>query len=170
MKLRDYVSVNICDIIILHMKYLGVDYGKKKIGIAKSNFDGTIAFPESIIAPDAQNKHIDSILDICKKEEITNIVIGHSIDFDGKDNAIEADITAFIEKVLQANPTIAIHRFDERMSTSGAQAMLRHTFQKNTGEKHKGANAKKVRAHTKDDDAKVAAYILQGFLDKNGRI
>jgi putative Holliday junction resolvase len=152
------------------MKYLGVDYGTKKIGISKSNESGTIAFPVSIIAPDAKNTHIDTILDICKKEEITNIVIGHSIDFDGKDNAIEKDIAIFIERLLEKNSTFVIHRFDERMSTSGSQALLRHSFQKQTGEKHKSAHAKKVRAHTKDDDAKVAAYILQGFLDMHARI
>jgi putative Holliday junction resolvase len=152
------------------MKYLGVDYGTKKIGISKSNESGTIAFPVSIIAPDTKNTHIDTILDMCKQEEITNIVIGHSIDFDGKDNAIEKDIAMFIEKLLQADSTLAIHRFDERMSTSGAQAVLRHSFQKKTGEKHTSAHAKKVRAHTKDDDAKVAAYILQGFLDMQGRV
>ena len=149
------------------MKYLGIDYGKKKIGIAKSNDEGTIAFPEQIIAPKTDNSHIQTILSLCETENIGHVVIGYSIDLDGKKNAIEKDIEEFI---LHLGGNLTIHRFDERMSTSGAQAMLRHSFQKKTQDKHKAKNAKQVRNHTKDDDAKVAAYILQGFLDMQERV
>lgn len=152
------------------MKYLGVDYGKKKIGVAKSNEEGTIAFPVCIVNPDAKLTHIHTILDICDTEKINDIVIGHSIDFTGKNNPIEKDIEVFIEHLAIRGLPLIIHRFDERMSTSGAQALLRHSFQKKTGEKHKASHAKKVREHTKDDDAQVAAYILQGFLDKQERM
>jgi len=152
------------------MKYLGVDYGKKKIGIAKSNENGTIAFPLCIIAPDGKHTHIKKVLEICDAEQINDIVIGHSIDFTGKDNPIEKDIAEFIEHLAIRGLPLIVHRFDERMSTSGAQAMLRNTFQKQTGEKHAKAHAKKVREHTKDDDAQVAAYILQGFLDMQGNL
>lgn len=149
------------------MKYLGIDYGKKKIGIAKSNDEGTIAFPDQILTPNSDNSHVQAILDLCEKESIGHIVIGYSIDLDGSKNAIEKDIEEFIPKL---GGTFTVHRFDERMSTSGAQAMLRHTFQKKTQDKYKSKNAKQVRDHTKDDDAKVAAYILQGFLDMHERV
>lgn len=149
------------------MKYLGIDYGKKKIGIAKSNDEGTIAFPDQIISPKSDYSHVKTILDLCEKENIAHIVIGYSIDLDGKKNPIEKDIEEFI---LHLGGNFTIHRFDERMSTSGAQAMLRHSFQKKTQDKHKSKNAKQVRDHTKDDDAKVAAYILQGFLDMQERV
>jgi putative holliday junction resolvase len=153
------------------MKYLGVDYGKKKIGIATSNEQGTISFPQCIVVPDAKHHtHINTILELCDKEKINDIVIGHSVDYTGKDNPIEKQIAEFITHLSIRGLPLIIHRFDERMSTSGTQAMLRHTFQKNTGEKHKKANAKKVREHTKDDDAQVAAYILQGFLDMQGNL
>ncbi|MES2622797.1 MAG: Holliday junction resolvase RuvX [Patescibacteria group bacterium] len=146
------------------MKYLGIDYGKKKIGIAKSDDAGSIAFPDSIVSPETA---VQTILDLCNKENIQHIVIGYSIDLDGQKNAIEKDIEEFISKL---GHEFTIHRFDERMTTSGAQAMLRHSFQKQTQDKHKAKNAKKVRDHTKDDDAKVAAYMLQGFLDMQQRV
>ncbi len=149
------------------MKYLGIDYGKKKIGVAKSNDEGSIAFPDQIITPKEDNSHVQAILELCEKENIAHVVIGHSIDLDGKKNAIENDIEEFI---LHLGGNVTIHRFDERMTTSGAQANLRHSFQKKTQEKYKSKNAKQVRDHTKDDDAKVAAYILQGFLDMQERV
>ena len=111
------------------MKYLGIDYGKKKIGIAKSNDEGTIAFPDQIITPNSDNSHVQAILDLCEKENIAHVVIGYSIDLDGKKNAIEKDIEQFI---LLLGGNLTIHRVDERMTTSGAQANLRHTFQKKT--------------------------------------
>ena len=149
------------------MKYLGIDYGKKKIGIAKSNDEGTIAFPDQIIIPKADNSHIQTIIALCEKENIGHVVVGYSIDFEGKKNAIEKDIEEFIPLL---GGTLTIHRFDERMSTSGVQAHVRHSIQKKTQQKHKAKNAKQVREHTKDDDAKVAAYILQGFLDMQERV
>jgi putative Holliday junction resolvase len=146
------------------MKYLGVDYGSKKIGLAKSDEGNTFAFP-IIILPN-NNTTIEEINKICQKEGITDIVIGKSVDFEGKNNNIEKEIIPFIEKLQN----YTIHRFDERMTTSGTQALLRHSFQKDVNPKNFSKHAKRVREHTKDDDAKVAAYMLQGFLDKKGRV
>lgn len=147
------------------MKYLGIDYGSKKIGIAKSDEAGSFAFPYSIIENKKNMSHLTDILDICQKENINDIVLGKSLDYDGKDNPIEEEISIFIEKFME-NSGISIHRFDERMTTSGAAAMLRHSFQKTNSSE----NAKVIREHTKDDDAKVAAYMLQGFLDMKAGI
>ncbi len=160
----DYVSTNSYDTIRLYMKYLGVDYGTKKIGLAKSDEQNVFAFP-LIILPNNSNV-FSEIEQICQKEHITDIVIGKSVDLDGKDNKVEKDITPFIEKLQN----YTIHRFDERMTTSGAQALLRYSFQKDVNPKNFSKKAKQVREHTKNDDAKVAAYMLQGFLDKNSRV
>lgn len=142
------------------MKYLGVDYGSKKIGIAKSDEAGSFAFPYSIIENKKNMSHVTEILEICQKENINDVVLGKSTDYGSKDNPIEQEISLFIEKFME-NSGLAIHRFDERMTTSGTTAILRHSFQKTNSSE----NAKVIREHTKNDDAKVAAYMLQGFLD-----
>lgn len=151
------------------MKYLGIDYGTKKIGIAKSDEAGVFAFPHSIISPKSDMSHVQDIVNICVKEGIHDVVIGKSIDLQGADNPIERLITQFIE-AIQAVSDIQVHRYDERMSTAGAQALLRSTFVQSANTKQTAANAKAVRNHSKDDDAKVAAYILQGFLDMHRRL
>ena len=56
------------------------------------------------------------------------------------------------------------------MTTSGVNSLLRSSFTQTANSKHNAAQAKAVREHTKDDDAKVAAYMLQGFLDMKTRI
>ncbi len=151
------------------MKYLGIDYGSKKIGVATSDEGGSFAFPHSIVQGDKALIVAQQVMDICQKEGIDNIVIGKSIDLDGKENKIEKDIEAFIT-ALTGMWTGTVHRFDERMTTSGAQALLRSTFVHSANSKHSARNAKMVREHTKDDDAKVAAYLLQGYLDMHKRV
>ena len=152
------------------MKYLGVDYGQKKIGIAVSDDTGSMAFPREIILTDkATSSHIKSIQDLCKSEGITEIVIGKSVDYDNKDNGIEKHIDEFI-KILNPDNIYTIHRIDERLSTSLISAENRFHFQKNQTQKNFSKNAKSVRDNSRDDDAKVAAVILQSFLDSKPKI
>ncbi len=149
------------------MKYLGLDYGAKKIGIAISDERLSMAFPRDIIIND--QKHIEYINHLCDQEEIKDIVIGKSIDFDKKDNSIEKNINAFI-KILNKDKKYTIHRMDERMTTSLIATETRHLFQKKQTFKNFSKNAKAVRNNTKDDDAKVAALILQNFLDSKSKL
>jgi putative Holliday junction resolvase len=149
------------------MKYLGVDYGSKKIGIAISDDRASFAFPKDIIPND--EKHIEFIQHLCDQEEIKDIVIGKSIDYDKKDNSVEKHITAFI-KVLNKDKKYKIHRIDERMTTSLLSSENRHHFQKKQNSKTFSKNAKSVRESSKNDDAKVAAIILQNFLDSKPKV
>ncbi|MBC7981613.1 Holliday junction resolvase RuvX [Candidatus Parcubacteria bacterium] len=149
------------------MKYLGLDYGTKKIGIAISDDRASLAFPRDIIIND--KSHIEYINHLCDQEEIKDIVIGKSIDFNGKDNSIEKHIAEFI-KILNKDKKYVIHRLDERMTTSLIATEARHSFQKKQTSKNFSKNAKSVRDNTKDDDAKVAALILQNFLDSKPKL
>ncbi len=152
------------------MKYLGVDYGQKKIGIAVSDIDGNMAFPREIIKNDSlENKHIKYINDLCNKEGIRDIVIGKSIDFEGKDNKIESKVLEFIN-ILNRDNKYTIHRIDERFTTSLIASENRFHFQKIQNSKNFSKNAKSVRDNSKDDDAKVATIILQNFLDSKTKI
>ncbi len=152
------------------MKYLGVDYGQKKIGIAISDDEGSIAFPRDIILLDnIDNKHIRYIETLCEKEGVKDIVIGKSVDYQNKDNAIEKYIKSFID-ILNKENKYVIHRIDERMTTGLINSENRFNFQKKQNQKNFSKNAKSVRDNTKEDDAKVAALILQNFLDSRAKL
>src|SRR5579885_855416 len=76
------------------MRYLGIDYGTKRIGVAVSDENATLAFPKEILENDKDIfKKIEKIL---KEENITEIVVGESVDFSGKLNALSARIDVFI--------------------------------------------------------------------------
>ncbi|MEO5646694.1 MAG: Holliday junction resolvase RuvX [Candidatus Paceibacterota bacterium] len=122
------------------MKYLGIDYGTKRIGIALSDESGQFAFPKSIVAPD---KAIAEIAGICQQESVTAIVIGKSIASNGMDNEIVPIVEKFKEK-LAGVTGLPVHFQQESFSTMEA-----HRYQ--------------TKAGSRDDSA--AAIILQRYLD-----
>jgi putative Holliday junction resolvase len=79
------------------MKYMGIDYGTKRIGIAVSDDGGTIAFPRVILGNSP--RLFEEILDIVRTESIDGIVVGKSIDTHGERNAIMDDIDVFVEEL-----------------------------------------------------------------------
>ena len=71
------------------MRYLGVDYGSKKIGLALSDEGGTMGFPHTIISNTP--RLIDELCALIAKENIGAVVIGESRNLAGGDNAIVKD-------------------------------------------------------------------------------
>ena len=75
------------------MKYLCIDYGKKKVGIATSDDGGEMAFPCMVIE---NNKTLlVEIKQLCKELKIDAIVMGESLDQSGKPNPIAKEARAF---------------------------------------------------------------------------
>lgn len=144
------------------MKYLGIDYGSKRVGIAVSDGSGTLAFPKMVLPRDA--KLIDEIQKICAEEEIGEMVIGESLDYKGQPNAIMKDILIF-KTALLGKIGLPVH-FEPEFMTS-------HEVSKNKNIMHNIANEREDgRAGRKSEkkesvDASAAALILQNFLDKN---
>ena len=89
------------------MKFLGIDYGTKRIGLAISDENGTLAFPKEIVLNDANT--LARLGEIIKQENIKEIVMGESVDFSGKLNALSARIEVFILE-LQEKFGLQIHK------------------------------------------------------------
>ena len=88
-------------------RFLGIDYGTKRIGIAISDENGRLAFPKEILENGADT--FKRIGEIIKKEKIDEIVVGESVDFKGKLNALSARIEVFILE-LQEKFNLPIHK------------------------------------------------------------
>ena len=92
------------------MRYLGIDYGTKKIGLALSNESGSMAFPYSVVA---QSAHLVSdIVSLIALEQVDALVVGKSRSLSGEDNALERDIEVFLSE-LGARVTLPVHRESE---------------------------------------------------------
>jgi len=128
------------------MTYLGIDYGSKYIGLAKSDEAGVLAFPLEVILNNS--KALDAILVICKNKRVHTIIIGDSVDQFGVQNKITEKITEFVNN-LKKNTGLEIKYEKEGFTSSHA----RH-----------GGSEQKGRI-----DASAAALILQRFLDRSSK-
>ena len=124
------------------MKYLGIDYGTKRIGIAVSDEEGAFAFPKEIL--ESTPAAAGAIAQLVQDEAISTIVVGYSLASNGQENAIASAVETFIAK-LKGATSIPIVLEREDFSTVEA-----HRYQTSAG--------------PRDDSA--AAIILQRFLDK----
>lgn len=136
------------------MRYLGIDYGAKRVGLALSDDGGTMAFPYKIIANNLEL--VDAIHNICGKEEVTAIVLGESTDLSGKPNKIMGNIEEF-KRNLETELELPISFEKEFMTSIFARG--------NDGKKENNARKDKKGESKKIDDS-AAALILQRFLDR----
>jgi len=118
------------------MKYLGIDFGKRKIGLAIA--EGILAEPLKIVEFSNCELEIDKL---CREEKIEKIIIGVS---EGQSEVMAKD---FGEK-LKAITNLPIEYFDETLTTYDALAKM-----------------KEAKSKRQDEDAISAAIILQNYLD-----
>lgn len=137
------------------MKYLGIDYGTKRIGLAVSDDDGRVAFPNAVIPVSPSST--DQIAEIIKKEGIQKVVIGESKDFFMNENKIMNDVHKFSDALFAKVPVEMI--FHTELFTSSQIATEDH-FANTPREQN-------VRGEKKSEniDARSASLILQGYLD-----
>lgn len=124
------------------MKYIGIDFGTKRIGLAVSDETGSFAFPKGIIP--FNEKTIDTICALVKEQHIEKIVLGYSIASNGMENELVSKVEKFKAKLSTATHTPVVL---EREDFSTFEA---HRYQ--------------TKAGNRDDSA--AAIILQRFIDK----
>lgn len=133
------------------MKYLGIDYGTKRIGVAQSDESGTIAFPLSVV--DAGPGAVGAVAQLAKENRIEKIVMGESKNFNNQPNVVMGDIEQFKKSLAEATGLPV--EYEPEFMTS-AQALRQGQDKRGEG----GKSAENL-------DASAAALILQGYLDKH---
>lgn len=123
------------------MRYLGVDFGLRRVGLAIS--EGNIASPFKIIEVKNFSDAVEKVFQIVKKEDFSKIVVGLP---EGK---VGQTVTGFINALKKKG--LDIIGVDETLSSK--QAILSMIAQNAPKEKRKIT------------DAAAAAIILQNYLD-----
>jgi len=124
------------------MKYLGIDYGSKRIGLAVSDEEGRIAFPREVVKSGGE-KTLRYIERFCESEKIGAIILGQSLDYKGKANPIQVAIANWKSKIENLTG-LPVHYQSEILTSALAK---RSTAKANI-------------------DSSAAALILQAYLDK----
>lgn len=130
------------------MRYLAIDYGNRKVGLAISDESGRFAFPLKVLKND--KNLVEEIQKISSYEKIEKIVMGDSADLSGKENSIQKDILVFKTKLEQAiNLPVELER-----------------------EFYTTWEAKRIIDEKQNDpltDARAAALILKSYIDRTTR-
>jgi len=132
-------------------KILALDYGKKRIGIAISDSEKSIAFPLKTI----ENKGIFLYLkEIIQIEKIEAIVLGEPKSLNNKENILFLEVIKFKKKIISLF-SLPVHLVDERFSSKIASKIILD------------ANIKKMKRRDKSLIDKVSAsLILETYLKK----
>ena len=144
------------------MRFLGIDYGTKRIGVAVSDENGMLAFPKEIIQNDKNT--FDKLSEIIKKEKIKEIVVGESVDFSGKLNVLSGRFEVFILE-LKEKFNLLVHKQKEFLTSVEARKSKEGKKDFNKTQAH--SKVKQIKSGR--IDASAAALILQRYLDKKNK-
>ncbi len=128
------------------MRYLGVDYGSKRIGLALSDEAGTMGFPHSIVKNTP--RLVDDVCELITRERVGAIVVGESKNLSGKENPIARDARVFGDSVARISQKPVF--FESEVFTSV-----------------EARRAAKPRAAV---DASAAALILTSYLSRKDKV
>ena len=132
-------------------RLMGIDPGRKRIGIAISDENKIVATPYTTIIKNKYSDFIDEIKKIIEDNQIKGIVIGNPINMDGspsQSSQSAKDLAINLSKDVTENITL----WDERLSSQGAFNLSSEL----------GVNtSNKVRKL----DENSAQFILQGALN-----
>jgi len=136
-------------------RFLGIDFGQKRIGLAISDETGQIAFPLSVLENYGQRKVSLEINRIVTERKVETLVLGLPLNLDGS-KGISADNVEHFADILKRHVNIPVDFWDERLSTKIAErAMI------------EGGLRRERRRQSIDQV--TAQIILQSYLDAHGR-
>lgn len=133
-------------------RYVGIDYGRKRVGVAVSD-------PLGIFASALETVHSAKIIEYLKNyaqnENVVSFVVGYPRNMNGQPSEAAADVDIFLKQLRKAFPDTPIELEDERFTS-----VLAHRAMIDGGMK------KKDRQDKMSVDKISAAIILQSWMDK----
>ena len=136
-------------------RIVGIDYGRKRVGVAVSDPLGIFASPLNTV-PAA--KIIDYLKKYAETESVTRFVVGYPMNMNNTPSEAAADVDVFLKSLAKAFPSVPVTLEDERFTS-----VLAHRAMIDGGMKAKD------RRDKSSVDKISAAIILQSHLDRKGK-
>jgi len=134
-------------------RFLGIDYGTVRIGLALSDPTGTLASPLPFLENQSPQQVTTALSELIQTHQIEGLVIGLPRNMDGTYGPSAQKVRDFIAQI-QKSISLPITPIDERLTTAQASKQLSGI----------GLNQKQLR---KKVDSSSACLILQQYLDRN---
>lgn len=133
------------------MRYLGIDFGIKRIGLAVSSPSGNIAFPLKTIYRTTRQVMFDKLADVIREQNIEAIVLGIPLGYEGEETLTCRQVLNFKES-LERRVDLPVYTVNEAFTSSEARAIMKERGVKHDREKQ-------------SLDQVAAVLILENFLN-----
>lgn len=134
------------------MRYLAIDHGEKRTGLAISDASETLVSPHSVIETTNAEELLRRISEVLDDEKIDAVVVGLPINMDGTEGPRSRKVRQFA-LAMQQRTDKQVYLHDERLSSFEADCLV--------GDLELTRKKKKKRL-----DAIAAAAILQSFFEQ----
>ena len=136
------------------MKIVSIDYGKARIGMARSDALGMLASPIGTVHEKNFRIQLEKVAEIIKNENAEKVVYGLPLNMDGTEGETAELVREFAEK-RKVLTNVPYEFIDERLSTVSAHRILNDV----------SMSGSKKRKNVVDTVS--AVILLQAYLDKN---
>lgn len=135
-------------------RYLGIDYGERRIGLALSDPTGVIASP-LITLQRRQGKRppYAELERLVRQYEVEGLVVGLPLDLSGEETPWTTEVREFGDK-LAGRTALPVSYFDERMTSVMAERAIRSM-----------GLPRNKREQKERVDTAAASILLQNFLE-----
>ena len=134
-------------------RIIGIDYGRKRVGVAVSDPLGIFA---SALETVQSAKIIEYLKKYAENENVVRFVVGYPVNMDGAPSEAAKDVDVFLKQLAKAFPDVPVTKEDERFTS-----VLAHRAMIDGGMKAKD------RRDKESVDKISAAIILQGYMDRS---
>ena len=132
-------------------RILGLDYGKKRIGMAISDESEIIAMPLGVIQVKSRQQVISDLQQVCADKNVEKIVVGMPLNMNGTKGESAERVMLFVKQIGE-QISLPFELWDERLSSKAAERVL--------------IESDVSRSRRKEVIDKLAAQIvLQSYLD-----
>ena len=132
------------------MKYLALDYGLKRVGVAVSDPEGRMAFPRCTLARDTRDGFFSELLALLERERPDAVVLGLPLHMDGTECLTTRQVRNFAAS-LKRRMALPLYWIDEALTSRQAESDLREA----------GLSARAIKQVV---DQQAAVRILETFL------
>lgn len=132
-------------------RYLGIDYGTKRIGLASGDEVG-VATPLPAVLEETGEARWTRLGEVIRARRATDLVVGYPFNMDGSTGFKAKEVDAFVAE-LKTRFGLPVHLVDETLTSYAAESSIH----------------KKDRRAVRDSglvDSRAATIILQDFLDQ----
>src|SRR6056297_2930037 len=111
------------------MRYLGIDFGLKRVGLALTDPSGTMAFPYKTLHRTTRRQFFEDLLAVMDQEKVEGVVLGLPLDLEGRETETTRQVINF-KNSLARRTDLPIYLVNEALSSFEAEQTLTSTGMK----------------------------------------